>query len=126
MFTAGYNRACPVCRAEIDHYERQCHAAGVPAVFVDIHQDPDALAEHGLTADHGKRRLYCIDEDGTLYGGVDAVALIWRAIPSHRWLARLVEFPGVHRVAHWGYDRVIAPALYVWSERRLRRAALKR
>jgi predicted DCC family thiol-disulfide oxidoreductase YuxK len=126
MFTAVYNRACPVCRIEIDHYERTCHAAGVPALFVDIHQEPDALAEHGLTTDDAKRRLCCIEEDGTLHGGIDAVAVIWRAMPSHRWLARIVQFPGVNWVAHWGYDRVLAPTLYAWSERRLRRQAVKR
>ena len=126
MFTAIYNRACPVCRTEIDHYERKCHAAGVPAIFVDIDQDPDALAEYGLTAEDVKRRLYCIDEDGTLHGGVDAAALIWHALPSYRWLARLVRFPIAKQVAHWGYDRVAAPALYAWAERRLRRNSVRR
>lgn len=126
MFTAIYNRACPVCRIEIEHYERTCHAAGVPSLFVDIHQEPDALAEFGVTGDDAKRRLYCVDQDGRLYCGVDAVALIWQAMPTHRWLARLVALPGVHQVTHWGYDRLVAPTLYAWAERRLKRQAVMR
>lgn len=121
MFTTYYNRACPVCRVEIDHYDRTCHAAGVPAHFVDIHEDPDGLAEFGLTADDVKRRLFCIDEEGSLHGGVDAAIVMWREMPSHRWLARVVRVPGIYRIAHWGYDNIVAPTLYAWAERRVRR-----
>lgn len=121
MFTTFYNRACPVCRMEIDYYERTCHASGVPSQFVDIHQEPDGLSDFGLSADDGKRRLYCIDEDGQLHGGIDAAIVMWRAMPSHRWLARVVQVPGIYRAAHWAYDHIVAPAFYAWAERRLRR-----
>ena len=126
MVTTFYNRACPVCRMEIDHYERTCHASGIPSQFVDIQQEPDALADHGLAADDVKRRLYCIDEDGHLHGGIDAAAVMWRAIPSYHWLARRIQLPGVNRTVHWVYDRVLAPTLYAWNERRTRREMIRR
>jgi predicted DCC family thiol-disulfide oxidoreductase YuxK len=126
MFTAVYNRACPVCHVQIEHSERTCDGAGVPSLFIDIHPESDALAEFGILADDAKRRLYCVDQDGRLYGGVNAAALIWRAIPTFHWLARLVTLPGVHRMAHWGYDRLVAPTHYAWAERRLKRPAVKR
>lgn len=111
-----YNAACPVCSAEIGHYEREARACGLPMEFEDLHTaDLGAL---GLTEDRALRRLHVV-QDGRLLAGVDGFIAIWATMPRWRWLARLVSLPGIRGVAGAGYDYVAAPLVYRWYRRRV-------
>ncbi len=119
--TTFYNRDCPVCRMEIDHYRALDERLSLGLGWRDIAAEPDALIAFGIDGEAAKRRLYVLDDHGRLHGGVDAFLLIWQRIPRYRWLARLVGARGVKPVAALIYDRLLAPVLVAFN--RVRRLA---
>jgi len=111
-----YNNRCPICRAEIRHYEAKAARIGAALKFVDLNTtDLDSWA---LTPDQAKRRMHARLPSGEIVSGIPAFAAIWREFPKLRWLARLVMTPGLHGVADMLYNRVVAPALYRKQMRR--------
>ena len=105
-----YNARCPICRAEIAHYQRRAVASRAPLSFEDLNEAD--LGDWALTADQAKRRLHAALPDGRIVSGIPAFAAIWAALPGMGWLARLVMAPGVRSVADVAYNRVAAPWLY--------------
>lgn len=113
-----YNAACPACKFEIQHYARYAGENDLPIRFDDLNSD--ARSRWGLDADTAARRLYVLHE-GTLTSGIPAFLVLWAQMPKYRWLAQVVGFPGIRQVASAFYDHVLAPAIYGWHLRRLRR-----
>ena len=70
-----------------------------------------------MDADTAARRLH-VRKDGIVLSGIPAFIALWQEIPRYRWLARIVSLPGIHRLAVWTYDGILAPALYAWHRRR--------
>ena len=63
-----YNANCPICNAEICHYQRYADAQDIPFGFDDLNTvDP---AAYGVTADQAARRLHVL-HDGQVIAGVD-------------------------------------------------------
>ena len=123
--TVCYNGACPVCRAEIDHYSHVAPAdAGL--TFLDVAADPAAAARLGLDGDRPFRRLHAVDAQGRIVGGVTAFVQVWQRLPAYRWLARLVDRPLAGRIAAFAYERIAAPVLFRLHRRRQRRATSRR
>ena len=116
--TVLYNAGCPVCNFEISHYARYAAKAGLPLRFDDL--NTDARAGWGLDADTAARRLYVL-HDGALSSGIPAFLVLWAQMPRYRWLARVVGLPGIRQTASAAYDHVLAPVIYRWHLRRLRR-----
>jgi len=114
-----YNGKCPICAAEIAHYQRYATTRALPLRFVDLH-DTD-LTAWTLTEAQAGRRLH-VRRGGQLYSGVDAFIELWSELPRYAWIARLVALPGLRQVCGWGYNHVLAPALYRAHLRRQRRA----
>ena len=113
-----FNGNCPVCNFEIRHYARYCRDTGLPVRFDDLNSD--ARAAWGIDADTAARRLYVLHQ-GQLTSGIPAFLVLWARMPRYRWLARIVGLPGVRQTASAIYDFVLAPAIYRWHLRRLRR-----
>lgn len=113
-----YNATCPVCNFEIQHYARYAIAKGLPIRFDDLNSD--AREHWSLDADTAARRLYVL-HDGKLTSGIPAFLVLWAQMPKYRWLASVVGFPGIRQVASVVYDIVLAPVIYRWHLRRLRR-----
>jgi predicted DCC family thiol-disulfide oxidoreductase YuxK len=113
-----YNATCPVCNFEIQHYARYAGANGLPIRFDDLNSD--ARDQWGLDADTAARRFYVL-HDGTLTSGIPAFLVLWMQMPKYRWLARVVEMPGIKQIVCLAYDYVLAPAIYRWHLRRLRK-----
>lgn len=120
--TTFYNGACPVCRTEIDHYRAYAGKRALPLGWRDISADAGELAAHGLTPEDVKRRLYVLDADGNLMGGVDAFIALWSRMPRYRALAWLARQPGLRQFGEFLYERILAPALYRRQKRRERLA----
>lgn len=118
-----FNAACPVCRTEIEHYQKRTDACAVPLAYHDINTAPDALAAFGLGRDDIKRRMYVVDGAGELKGGVDAFEAIWRVTPGYRPLARLVGLPGMRALGAGLYDGIAVPLLAARNRRREARDA---
>lgn len=113
-----YNATCPICNFEIRHYARYAGANGLPIRFDDLNSD--ARDQWGLDADTAARRLYVL-HDGTLTSGIPAFLVLWAQMPKYRWLAKVVGLPGIKQIACVAYDYVLAPAIYRWHLRRLRK-----
>ena len=113
-----YNANCPVCNFEIGHYARYAVKAGLPIRFDDL--KTDARNPWGLDADTAARRLYVL-QDGRLTSGIPACLVLWAQMPRYRLLGRIVGLPGIRQIAGVAYDHVIAPAIYRWHLRRLRK-----
>lgn len=118
--TTFYNGACPVCRTEIHHY-RAIASKDPTLAWHDVSGGRGALAERGIDEAGATRRLYAIDDSGTLYGGVDAFIQVWRRLPRYRWLERLVAAPVVRPIAGAVYEGLLAPLLFRWNRFRGRR-----
>ena len=113
-----YNANCPVCNFEIRHYAKYAGDNDLPIRFDDLNSN--ARAQWGLDADTAARRLYVLHE-GTLTSGIPAFLVLWAQMPKYRWLARVVGTPGVKQIASAVYDHALAPVIYRWHLRRLRR-----
>ena len=113
-----YNASCPVCNFEIQHYERYAGANDLPIRFDDL--NTDARDRWGLDADTAARRLYVLHQ-GAVTSGIPAFLVLWAQMPKYRWLARVVGLPGIRQVASLAYDTILAPVIYRWHLRRLRR-----
>lgn len=113
-----YNANCPVCRFEIGHYARYAGRAGLPIRFDDLNSA--ARGTWGLDADAAARRLYVL-HDGVLTSGIPAFLVLWAQMPRYRLLGRIVGLPGLRQMAGALYDHVLAPAIYRWHLRRLRK-----
>lgn len=111
-----YNDACPICRAEIRHYQARAEKVGAPLRFEDLNACD--LGTWRMTPDQAKRRLHAMTPDGAILSGVPAFAVIWDHLPGYRGLARLVRLPGLRGLADFGYNRVAAPWLYRRQKRR--------
>lgn len=90
--TVYYDGACPLCTAEIGHYETREGADRV--CFVNI-AETHADAGDNLDRDAALKRFHVRKADGTLLSGAAAFIEIWRTLPGWRWLARLARLPGV-------------------------------
>lgn len=124
--TVFYNGSNPLCRFEMERYQRLGGGDPAALVFVDVSRAPEALARHGLTIETATRRLYVLHRtaatpDGALVRGADAFILLWRQMPRYRWLARLCDLPGGRRVAILAYEGVLVPVLWAWNRRKTRR-----
>lgn len=115
-----YNANCPVCNFEIQHYAQYAEANDLLIRFDDLNSD--ARAQWGLDADTAARRLYVLHED-KLTLGIPAFLVLWAQMPKYRWLGRIVGLPGIRQVASALYDFVLAPIIYRWHLRRLRKRA---
>lgn len=107
-----YNAACPVCKREIDHYEKLTATQDLSIGYHDL-GDHAQLVDWGMTEKDAAQRLH-VRKDGQIYGGVPAFIVLWQEIPQMRWLARVVSLPGVHWVSCMTYDNILAPLLYRW------------
>jgi predicted DCC family thiol-disulfide oxidoreductase YuxK len=116
--TVIYNDTCPICAREVAGYKRMAAREDLPIAFSGLSEGDHA--RHGLTEESAARRFHVL-QDGQLVGGVDAFVLLWSQMPRLRWLARLVGAPVIRPLACMVYDRVLAPALYTFHRRRVRK-----
>ena len=120
--TVCYNSACPVCRGEMEHYQRIARAHDLPLGWNDINTAPELFRRHNIDFDTAMRRLHAVDAEGRLIRGIDVFIAIWRVLPRHRWAAAIVGFPLVRPLAWLAYEGAVAPLVFRWSRRRWRRA----
>lgn len=113
-----FNANCPVCNFEIQHYARYAADNDLPIRFDDLNSG--ARADWGIDADTAARRLYVLHE-GELTSGISAFLVLWKQMPKYHWLAKVVGLPGVKQVASLTYDHALAPLIYRWHLRRMRR-----
>ena len=85
-----YDGGCPLCRREIEHYQRRDRAGAL--AWVDITRDRQILEAHGLSAERAMERLHVLDGQRRWQVGAWGFAAIWEQLPGYRWLARLLRW----------------------------------
>ena len=98
--TVYYDGACPLCTAEIGHYETREGADQL--CFLNI-AEADAQPGDDLDRDAALKRFHVRKADGTLLSGAAAFIEIWATLPGWRWLARIARLSGVPLLLEGGY-----------------------
>ena len=100
--TIYYDGLCQLCSREMQ-YVYNVEGATDRIAFVDF-TDPafDTRAE-GLDPVALERYIHVRLPDGAVRTGVDAFIELWKRIPGHAWLARVVGNPVVKPLAKLGY-----------------------
>jgi predicted DCC family thiol-disulfide oxidoreductase YuxK len=101
-----YDGGCPLCRREVAHYRRLDREGRVD--WLDIHAQPEVLAEIGVSPAQAMERLHARDPEGRVHVGAPAFAVVWDALPYYRWLARLVRGLRLLPLLDWAYTRFAA------------------
>jgi predicted DCC family thiol-disulfide oxidoreductase YuxK len=109
-----YNSACPVCKAGID--KQRGDMAACPVEWNDVHSDSRELSALGYELEDVRERLHVMDADGHMHIGAAAFSALFRHAPGRRWIATLMDAPGLRHVLAFAYDR-FAAALYRWNRR---------
>lgn len=112
MITVYYDGKCGLCSREIAYYRRIAPSGAFD--WVDVTEEPRALADRGISPAEALRLIHAVDGQGRLHRGVDAFVVLWRGMPGWRWLGYLVGAPGVRWVADGVYRRFAA-----WRFKRL-------
>ncbi len=98
--TIYYDGACPLCSAEIGHYETREGADRL--CFVNI-AETDADAGPDLDRNAALKRFHVRRTDGTLLSGAAAFTEVWATLPGWHWAARLARLPGMPWLLERGY-----------------------
>ncbi|WP_051305012.1 thiol-disulfide oxidoreductase DCC family protein [Chitinilyticum litopenaei] len=86
-YTIYYDRACPLCRAEIHRLKRLDRKGALTLVDASA---ADFVAPAGVSVEDMLTRLHVRDASGNWLVGIDAIAAIYRAIGHGRVWARLM------------------------------------
>ncbi|MCP4820697.1 MAG: DUF393 domain-containing protein, partial [Shimia sp.] len=73
-----FNADCPICNAEICHYQAYSDGQNLDISFDDLNSD--ALENWGVDADTAARRLHVV-HNGQLFAGIPAFLVLWQEMP---------------------------------------------
>lgn len=109
-----YNSACPVCDAGIRGQKVRMAECRIDIQWIDIHSQPDALAEIGAQQEFVRERLHVLDDKGELRIGAEAFRALWAHTPNQAALAWLTGLPLLDVLARGSYN-AFAALLYAWN-----------
>jgi predicted DCC family thiol-disulfide oxidoreductase YuxK len=98
--TVYFDGSCPLCRAEIEHYQREDQDCAL--CFVDI-SETGAIPPDGVTREGAMMRFHVRAGDGRVLSGAPAFVEVWTRLPRWRWAARVASLPGALIALEWGY-----------------------
>jgi predicted DCC family thiol-disulfide oxidoreductase YuxK len=101
-----FDGGCPVCARGAAHWQGRDWARRT--AWVDLMEQPDALAAEGVGFGAAMETLHVRDRSGRLVVGGDAFLLLWDQLPAWRVLSRLIRACGLERA----FDRA-----YRWHSR---------
>ena len=100
-----FDDSCPVCRTGVDHVRRLDRSGLVTPVPLSKPRLPAGIALP--SQDELTREIHLINAQGKVWRGAEAVAKVAQLYPKTRFWGRLMDLPGIRRVAAKVY-RVVA------------------
>ncbi|WP_169051431.1 DUF393 domain-containing protein [Neptunomonas sp. XY-337] len=110
--TVFFDGSCPLCKKEIDHYQRIAKP-NTPITWVDISAPDTEFSELPFTFEQAMRELHILDSHGNIIKGAYSFVEIWHRLPRYRWLGKLISTTGVTPILEYGYQKFAA-----WRARR--------
>jgi hypothetical protein len=101
LLTVFYDGDAALWRTRIGIYKLEARRTALDIAWRDFAREPESLETLELDPAARRHGLYARDADGTVYGGADALALLWSALPSHRRLGHLLATPSASRFAQF-------------------------
>ena len=91
MIKVYFDGVCGHCSKEITYYK----TIAPESVFqwIDVAANPSAMNDYKITQATALLYLHAIDEDGRIYVGSDAFAIIWKNLPKWRLLGQMISLP---------------------------------
>ena len=106
QLTIFYDGECPICRMEVNYYERLDRSDAL--VWQDICELSDAQLPTGKTREVLLGKFHVQEPTGDWHVGVDAFSAIWTRLPVFRRLAWIFRTPGLRQIAELGYRGFLA------------------
>lgn len=106
--TLLYDRACPVCRLEMDGLRDRARPGSLR--FVDISAEGFDASPYGVSLDAMREAICAVSADGRLIQGVEVLRLAYAAA-GLGWVLRPTAWPGLRQVFDQAY-RVFARHRY--------------
>jgi predicted DCC family thiol-disulfide oxidoreductase YuxK len=97
-----FDGLCHLCAREIDHYKSRKGSEKI--LFVDITEEDFSAERLGLDPYEVNKYLHVRTQSGEWITGVDSFIRIWQTLPGYSWLAKVVSFKPLYRLAQWGYE----------------------
>jgi predicted DCC family thiol-disulfide oxidoreductase YuxK len=98
-----FDSGCPVCARGAEHWQGLDWARRTE--WVDLMQQPEALAQDGVDFAAAMEILHVRDRSGRIVSGGDAFLELWDQLPRWRHLARLIRAAGLQgafdRACRW-------------------------
>jgi predicted DCC family thiol-disulfide oxidoreductase YuxK len=102
MKTIAYiDNGCPVCARSAAHWQRRDWARRIR--WVDLMEQPDALAHDGVSFATAMETLHVRARSGRLLIGGDAFLALWDEVPGWRMLSWLIRAAGLRRAFDRAY-----------------------
>jgi len=96
MIKVYFDGKCGLCNKEINYYKK----ISPPFVFkwCNVFEHESELENIKLKIQEALMILHAVDENGTLYKGVDAFILIWSNLNKWKYLAFLASLPIIKKI----------------------------
>jgi predicted DCC family thiol-disulfide oxidoreductase YuxK len=89
-------------------------ACNADVEWIDIHRNPERVAETGANREFVRERLHVVDDAGVMRVGAQAFGALWSQTPRQRLLAKVIRAPGIGALTSGAYN-VFAAGLYRWN-----------
>lgn len=100
--TLLYDGNCVVCDKEVQHYLRLDKQEFI--IPINIASNTFSASDYGLVDEDVNLHMHAIEEDGTVYKGVDTFVAIWKRIPKYKFLIPVFENKLLRPTIDLGYD----------------------
>jgi predicted DCC family thiol-disulfide oxidoreductase YuxK len=84
-----FDSGCPVCARGAAHWQRRDWARRT--AWVDLMDEPDALAAEGVSFGAAMETLHVRDRSGRLVVGGDAFLELWDQLPGWRFISGVIR-----------------------------------
>ena len=110
-----FNNSCKICKAEIDLYKKE----KIQEIdWVDITANELAVKETSKNSKELLRRLH-VKEGEKVLEGAEAFLLLWKKIPTYKFLYNFFRLPIIFSIFSFTYE-IVAFFLYLKNKKQLK------